>query len=265
MLGSYRMETNVAPSQGTLAQCTPMLIPLTRKKFEDLVPLVASASQYRYFWGSLADILRRVLISIISVVVVGMIRLVIGENAELLMFTGGVFCGFYWLWGPIFWASRRNWEFRKYPYSGFWQGRVLDVFVSEELVGTEETVNKKGELVIVENRERRINLEVGDESGFETRIQVPLKRDHKAIRRGQVVELLVLSNRPDLSTITNLSDAYLPDRDVWVSDYPYVQRGLFVEVSRQIYREAEPDEEPPRERPRRSAPRRSSGRRSRPL
>jgi len=27
-------------------------------------------------------------------------------------------------------------------YSGFFRGRVLDVFITEELIGTEETVNK---------------------------------------------------------------------------------------------------------------------------
>jgi len=49
--------------------------------------------------------------------------------------------------------------------SGFFRGRVLDVFITEELIG-EETVNNKGDLVIVENRERRLNLEVGDETGL---------------------------------------------------------------------------------------------------
>jgi len=47
----------------------------------------------------------------------------------------------------------RNGEYRKYKYSGFFRGRVLDVFITEELIGKEETVNNKGELVIVENRE----------------------------------------------------------------------------------------------------------------
>ncbi len=165
--------------------------------------------------------------------------------------------GLYWLWGPVLWASLRNAEYRKYQYSGFFRGRVLDVFITEELIGKEETVNNKGELVIVENRERRLNLEVGDETGFATELQVPLRRTHQAIAPGQVAEMVVLSNQADLSSITKLTDIYIPSQNVWVSDYPYLQRDVFLEVSRRI----RPDrEQEPRRRSSRRKPRQSSRR-----
>lgn len=211
-----------------------MLIPLTRKKFEQLVPVVATGDQYRYCWGKPSDFLRRLLISIAGVVIVALVQSLIGEGFGLIIFPIGFFVGFYWLWAPVYLASQRNREIRRYPYSGFWRGKVVDVFVSEELVGTEETVNKRGELVLVENRERCLNLEVGDETGFYTKLQVPLKRDHRAIRAGDTAEMLVLSNRPDLSRISQVSDIYLADYNLWVSDYPVVQRDSFVEVSRRI-------------------------------
>ncbi|WP_416673634.1 hypothetical protein [Egbenema bharatensis] len=180
--------------------------------------------------------------------------------------------------GPVYLASQRNRELRRYPYSGFWEGEVTDVFISEELVGTEETVNKRGELVIVENRERRLNLEVGDETGFYTRLQVPLKRDHRMVRPGDVAQMLVVSNRPDLSRIAQATDVYLADYNLWVSDYPYVQRDAFVDVSRRMVYEEEyqtdrqsldrgnyddsydyPDDRPPSRTRRSDRIRRSSG------
>jgi hypothetical protein len=211
-----------------------MLIPLTRKKFEELVPPVATGDQYKFYWGKPSDFLRRLLISIAAVVVITLVRFLIGEGFDILIFSVGFSVGFYWLWGPVFLASRRNREVRRYPYSGFWEGEVLDVFVSEELVGTEETVNNRGELVIVENRERCLNLEVGDDTGFYTKLQVPLKRDHRAIRPGDTAQMLVISNRPDLSRIAQATDIYLPDCNLWVSDYPFVRRDLFVDVSRRL-------------------------------
>lgn len=45
-----------------------MLIPITQEKFEQLIPLVASAEQYQYYWGKTEDFLRRALISFILVV-----------------------------------------------------------------------------------------------------------------------------------------------------------------------------------------------------
>lgn len=221
-----------------LADC--MLIPLTREKFEDLVPVVATGDQYKFCWGKPSDVLRRLLISLAAVVVAVIIHFVLAGGFDLLLFPIGFAGGFYWLWAPVFVASQRNRELRRYPYSGFWEGEVLDVFVSEELVGTEETVNKRGELVIVENRERCLNLEVGDETGFHTKLQVPLKRDHRAIRPGDVAQMLVVSNRPDLSRIAQATDVYLADYNLWVSDYPYVQRDVFVDVSRRlVYAEKE--------------------------
>jgi hypothetical protein len=90
--------------------------------------------------------------------------------------------------------------------------------------------------VIIENRERRINLQVGDKTGFEIQIQAPLSRLHRNIKNGQVVELLVLSKDPDLARISKVSDAYLPQLDLWVSNYPVLRRDIFVEVSQELRR-----------------------------
>lgn len=211
-----------------------MLVPLTRQKLEELIPLVATGLQYKYYWGKFADFLQRLLISIVSVVVILVLKIVFKFDLGVLMFTLGLIAAFYWLWGPVLWASLRNVKYRKYKYSGFWRGRVLDVFITEELTGKEETVNNKGELVIVENRERRINLEVGDETGFTAELQAPLRVNHKALAPGQIAEMLVLSNKSDLSSIDQITDIYIPSRELWISDYPYLRRDFFISASRRL-------------------------------
>ncbi|WP_421655033.1 phosphate ABC transporter permease [Leptothermofonsia sp. ETS-13] len=219
-----------------------MLIPLTRKTFESLIPKVATGAQYIYYWGKLSDFLRRLLISVVGVTVLILgLSLIVGPEIGFFRFLLGITVGLYWLWGPVLWASLKNLECRKFPYSGFWQGEVLDVYVTEELIGKEETVNDQGDLVIVENRERCLNIEVGDETGFSTRLRVPLKREHQAIAPGDTAQMLVMSNRGDLSRISKTSDIYIPDHDVWVSDYPYLQREAFVDVSYRL-RSQEPYE-----------------------
>lgn len=211
-----------------------MLVPLTREKFEQLVPLVATGEQFQYCWGKWSDLLKRLLISVLGVTAAFLLRWVLPEGFDIIEFVPGVISGLYWLWGPAYRATRINAQVRKYKYSGFLRGKVLDAFPTEELIGQEETVNKRGDLVIVENRERRLNLVVGDETGFSATIQVPLQRDHRSIRPRDSAELVVFSNRPDLSRISKVSDVYLPDYDLWVSDYPYLSRNFFNAVSRQI-------------------------------
>jgi hypothetical protein len=223
-----------------------MLVPLTRQKFEQIIPLIASGQQYKYYWGKFNNFLQRLLISVVTVVVIFLIKSLFKLDFGLV-FVFGVFGAFFWLWYPVFQASIRNAKCRRYKYSGFFRGRVLDWWITEKLIGKQETVNNKGELVIIENREKRINLEVGDDTGFSIEFDAPLRSAHKAIARGQIAEMIVMSNRPDLSSIEEFSNIYIPSRNLWVSDYPYVRQDLFNEVSLRL---RENQQEKPRRRPR---------------
>ncbi|WP_036487601.1 hypothetical protein [Myxosarcina sp. GI1] len=211
-----------------------MLIPLTREKLEQLIPLIATSQQYSHYWGKWQDLLNRLLISVVAIVVILIIDLIIGESGQALLLLLGAISGLYWLWCPVYLASTRNSTARRFKYGGFWQGKVVEVYLTEELIGEEETVNKRGELVIVENRERWINVVLVDETGFELEVHAPLKRIHKAITTGQVAQLVVLSNRPDLSAIDKISDAYFPKQNLWLAQYPWLARDVFLEVSREL-------------------------------
>jgi hypothetical protein len=235
-----------------------MLIPITREKVKELIPIVATAEQYRYYWGKPADVLGRVLISLLGALLSLALQLILPPGFEILEFSLAIVFALYWLWQPAYRAGRRNVDYRRYQYGGFWRGEVIDVFITEELIGKEETVNKQGELVVIENRERRLNLDLEDDTGFTTSLQVPLQRDHRVIRAGDVAEMLVMSNRPDLSRIMQVSDVYLSDYGAWVSDYPHLKRDTFVAVSRELGRELSRRgaPKPPPRKPKRSQNRR---------
>ncbi|MDB9515006.1 phosphate ABC transporter permease [Kamptonema animale CS-326] len=211
-----------------------MLVPLTRQTFEELIPAVATAAQYKYAWGKPSDFLKRLLISVVSVLFMLLVYKLAWEDGGAVVLIFGLIAGLYWLWGPVLSASLRNLQCRKYKYCGFWQGRVLDVYITEEVSSQEETVNSKGQLVIVDNLERMINVEVGDKTEFTTKIKTLINRTHQEIAPGQVALMLVMSNEEDLSRISKVSDIYIPSRNIWVSDYPYLRRDVFVEVSRQL-------------------------------
>ena len=217
-----------------------MLIPLTREKFEQIIPLIATGPQYAYYWGKWQDLLNRLLVSVVAIVVILLFNSIVGEGAHALVLLLAVIGGLYWLWAPIYWASLRNATYRKYRYCGFWQARIIEIFITEDLLREEETVNERGELVIIENRERRINLVLGDETGFEAEVNAPLQRIHKAIKTGQTAQLLVLSNQPNLARIDKITDAYLPSQNLWIGEYPWLQRDVFSEVSQELERKQRP-------------------------
>ena len=117
-----------------------MLVPLTRQKFEQLIPRIATGTQYRYYWGKFSDCLNRLLISVVAVVVFWLLGLVLGESFGTILFSLGLVAGLYWLWGPILWASLRNGKYRRYKYSGFFRGHVLDVRLRCIELGTAASV-----------------------------------------------------------------------------------------------------------------------------
>lgn len=232
-----------------------MLIPLTREKFEQLIPAIATGSQYKYSWGKPRDVILRLLISVVVPLLLYLLHFLLPDFDGLISVLG-IIAGLYVLWGPILRSSLKNAECRRYKYSGFWRGEVLDAFVSDEVVGKQLTTNKRGELMVVEDRQKQLNLEVGDETGFSTQLQVPLRREYKAIRRGQIALMMVMSNRPDLSRISKVSDIFLPDLDVWVSDYPYLRRDEFALIGSQLQKASERQREP-RQSKRKRKPERS--------
>lgn len=211
-----------------------MLVPITRETFEQIIPPIATGAQYAYYWGKPAVFIKRLLISMVALTIFWLLGNLLGDAWLAIKLILDIVAGLYWLWSPVYLASVRNNSYRRYPYSGFWRGRILDVYITEELIREEETVNKFGELVVIENNEKRINVEVGDRDGFRATIQAPIRRIYKGINPGLVAEMIVLSKQPDLSRIDKITDIYIPERDLWVGEYPYLRRDIFADVSQEL-------------------------------
>lgn len=211
-----------------------MLIPLKREAIKDLIPPIATGSQYIYYWANVQTFLKNLFISFVGVLIFWLVGLLFGRVGEGLSLILRVIAGLYWLWSPIYWASVRNGKLRRYNYCGYWRGKILDIYLTEELVNQESAIDKLGRLIIVENRQKKFNLEIGDKSGFRATITAPLQRIYKAIKPGDSVEGLLLSNDPDLMRIAQITDVFIPRYKLWLGDYPYLRRDLFLEIRREL-------------------------------
>ncbi|AFZ48517.1 hypothetical protein Cyast_2574 [Cyanobacterium stanieri PCC 7202] len=211
-----------------------MLIPLRKEALNDMIPAIATGTQYKYYWANLSTLLKNLFISLIGVLIFWLLGVLFGKGAEGISLILTVSAGLYWLWSPVYWASVRNGKYRKYNYVGFWRGRVLDVYITEELVNESSALDKLGKVIIVENLQKKINVEIGDKSGFRATITSPLQRIHKVINRGQAVEGLLLSNDPDFLRISKVTDIYIPRHKLWVGEYPYIRRDIFLDVRKEL-------------------------------
>ena len=108
-----------------------MLVPLTRKAFKQLIPLVATGTQYSFYWGKWRDLLQRLFLSLVLLIMAWLLGTLLVSGWLTIQFVFYIITGSYWLWAPILWASIKNMSCLNYQYCGFWRGRVLDIFPTE--------------------------------------------------------------------------------------------------------------------------------------
>ncbi len=219
-----------------------MITPLKRGKFDELVPAVPTSDQYQYFWGSSQAVFQRILISVALLVVFGLLYNRTPDNVwGVVMFICAGLGGLYWMLGPVAQASIRNAKLRKFDHCGFWQARVLDVYLSEEVLSKQESVDSRGRLEVNYNTESFFNLELGDRSGFVTTLRVPMRREYKRIVPKQMICMVLLSNDSQFRRVSKLmTDAYLPQLNIWISDYPFLRRDVFEDLTRYMFSRKQP-------------------------
>jgi hypothetical protein len=227
-----------------------MIIPLKRQKFDELIPSVPTSDQYQYYWGVSQDVFRRVLISVTLLVTFSLLYNRTPDNVwGLLMFVCAGMGGLYWMLAPVAIAGIRNSKLRKYGFCGFWQARILDLYVSEEVLSKQESFTDRGRLDIVHDTETFLNLEVGDRSGFTTTVRVPMRREYKRIKRKQMACMLLFANDPSFNRIAKTTtDIFIPQVNLWVSDYPYLRRDVFIDLTKYLIDRQNPVSAAPRRR-----------------
>ena len=57
-----------------------------------------------------------------------------------------------------------------------------------------------------------------------------MENKHSLLRKGQKIRCIVSSNSRSFNNKLFLSDAWLPDLNLWVGDYPYLLRPAFEEI-----------------------------------
>ena len=211
-----------------------MIIPLKRQKFDELIPAVPTSDQYQYYWGGSQDVFRRILISVALLVTFSLLYNRTPDSFwGVLMFVCAGLGGLYWMLGPVVSAIKNNGKLRSLSQCGFWEAQVLDAYLSEEVLTKQEAFDQRGRLAVSYDTQSFFNLDIGDRTGYEITIRVPMRREYKRIQPQQMVCLLLFSNDAKFRRVNRVTtDAYLPELNLWVSDYPYLRRDAFLDLTR---------------------------------
>ena len=136
----------------------------------------------------------------------------------------------YILWGPILEASRKNIKFKQFKFFSIFDGIISDIYQIEKIESSREQTNRYGNLEIVENKRTWLTIELEDEDGSLSKISFPMENRHSIITRGLRVKCLVSANERSFNGKLFLTDAWLPEINLWVGDYPYLLRPAFEEI-----------------------------------
>jgi hypothetical protein len=85
---------------------------------------------------------------------------------------------------------------------------------------------------------RTTRIVLGDPDGAQTEFVLPQDARYDLIQPGQPAELVVLSESSNFESFKAVKDVYLPECGVWLSEYPYLDRTEFLELSLEVEREA---------------------------
>tara|TARA_Y100001978_G_C23616007_1_gene395993 strand:+ start:188 stop:838 length:651 start_codon:yes stop_codon:yes gene_type:complete len=208
-----------------------MLIPIKVNQVSKLIPSVATGSQFKHALGNPRKILQRVIISSIGAA----ITLVIGNNqfgnqTDVLWLILCLVFSLYILWGPILEASRKNFKYKKFKYFSIFDGVISDIYKNERVESSREQTNRYGRLELIQNKRTWLTIEIEDEDGYLSKISFPMENKHSQLTEGLRVRCLVSSNERNFDGKVFLTDAWLPEINLWVGEYPYLLRPAFEEI-----------------------------------
>ena len=208
-----------------------MLIPLKQNQISKLIPSVGTGSQFRYALGDPRKVLQRLIISSIG----GVLNLLLfisqsstqTENLWLLLC---VIFFLYIIWGPILESSRKNINYKKSKFFSLFDGFVSDIYKTEIVESSREQSNRQGRLELIEKKRTWLVIELEDEDGYLDRLSFPMENKHSQIRVGSNIRCIVSSNYRNYDREISLTDAWLPDANIWIGEYPYLLRPAFEEI-----------------------------------
>ena len=208
-----------------------MLIQIKQNQISKLIPSVGTGGQFKYALGDPRKILQRLIISSIG----GVLNLLLfisqsstqTENLWLLLC---VIFFLYIIWGPILESSRKNIKYKKSKFFSLFDGYVSDIYKTEKIESSREQSNRQGRLELIEKKRTWLVIELEDEDGYLDKISFPMENKHSLIRVGSNIRCIISSNYRNFEREIFLTDAWLPEANIWIGEYPYLLRPAFEEI-----------------------------------
>merc|ERR1711976_30052 len=189
-----------------------------KKKFKSILTLIPNRPQIQYYIEDFGSLLRQCGLSLGTSIVV--------SDLSLSRFSIPFFLILPML-VPLMMAFVRNLPLIQFNYIGVWKCTVLKVYEMQNKAKLHEANFLYSFVKRKINQKRYICFVFGDETGNETEIIVPWSEDYLSVRKGELAYLVILSKTKTIEEFRVIGEAYLHNRRIWISEYPFIKRTIF--------------------------------------
>lgn len=206
---------------GDLFDVPPDIAILNAQELDRVLPVLPFAAQADYFSGGAAQSVQRWGTSLALTVVLSKVALLAATSLT-------------WpLWWPWARAANKNMGIRnQVQYGGIWRTKLLEVSTS----GRPRPSRNSSAPMYTTMKTTSVLL--GDKDGAQTELSLPYDARFNILAPNQAAEVLVLSDSASFDSFRAVKDVYLPESGLWLSEYPFIDRSEFLELSLEIERES---------------------------
>ena len=239
------------------------LTPIAKPDMQLLSPRKVTTDQWTAYWGTskseqVQKVLESVLLSYGGAWMAWFLSFMAGSYVSAFVGTALVF---NWMYTPWIYAKKRNsklWPPMQTLHYALFQGRILSLSKVRRRAG--KTIGGVSQEFLV--------VKIEDDNGRDLEIITQWRDAYKRLRPQMRCEAVIASPDEACGSLAMASEVRVPAAQVWVGDYPYLNRAKFVRYVREVGAELLPlgvlDVEPARPRDYELAERRGGGRGSRP-
>jgi hypothetical protein len=253
------------------------LLPLPVAQLNRLIATrVPTAQQYASYWGRSGRerynrLLESAIVSFVGVTFSYFMSFVLGSLVATIFGTLFLFWG---ILSPELKAYQRNWEFvggrtlldptsysnnksntkKQGLYGALFIGRIQHICVVEDdqsldeydLMDFEDYNMETDELEKLTGNPYLLRVTCCDSTGRSLQVHARMTPDYLNVQVNLPVLAVLLSKSSKFSTLAALTDVYVPDENVWIGDYPYLDRvesQVLVEEDERVMAAMEQEEE----------------------
>lgn len=206
------------------------LKPIVLKDMQSLAPKKVTTEQWISYWGinkveRLQKVLESILVSYGGTWMAWFLSFMAGSFIASIV---GTFLIFNWMYTPWVYAAKRNTRIWKplsravtakgtSNYYAVYSGRITSLNRIKRRAG--KTIGAVAQEFLIIN--------INDENGCNLEIITQWQDSYRKLRKMMKCTGVIVSPMDDYSVLSVVTELYIPSIDVWVGDYPYLNRKKF--------------------------------------